>query len=64
MMKTRVYFNGVIIAFLVSLLFSCKSDNTNDAIFLPKILGKTGEVLVVLRKEKWEGDLGQAFRDL
>ena len=64
MMKTRVYINGVIIAFLVSLLFSCKNDNTNDAIFLPKISGKTGEVLVILRKEKWEGDPGQAFRDL
>jgi len=63
-MKTREYFKSVILLILVSLLFSCKSDNTTDAIFLPKISGKTGEVLVVLRKEKWEGDLGQAFRDL
>ena len=63
-MKTRKYFNSVIIAILVSLLFSCKSDNTNDAIFLPKISGKTGEVLVILKKEKWEGALGQTFRDI
>ena len=62
-MKTREYFKSAIVIILVSLLFSCKSDNTNDAILLPKISGKTGEVLVVIKKEKWESDLGQAFRD-
>ncbi|MBE9512434.1 MAG: DUF4837 family protein [Bacteroidetes bacterium] len=63
-MKTRKYFKSGLIIILVSFLFSCKSDNTNDAIFLPKISGKTGEILLIVKKEKWEGDLGQAFRDL
>ena len=39
-MKTREYFKSAIVIILVSLLFSCKSDNTNDAILLPKISGK------------------------
>ena len=63
-MKTRECLKSVIIIILVSFLFSCKSDNSNDAIFLPKISGKTGEVLVILKREKWEGAPGQAFRDL
>ena len=63
-MKTRECFKSIFIVVLVSFLFSCKSDNSNDAIFLPKISGKTGEVLVILKSEKWEGVPVQAFRDL
>ncbi|MCK4701206.1 MAG: DUF4837 family protein, partial [Bacteroidales bacterium] len=63
-MKPRKYFKSGLIIILVLFLFSCKSDNTSDAIFLPKISGKTGEVLLIIKKEKWEGGLGQAFKDL
>jgi len=60
-MKTRKYFKSGLMIILVLFLFSCKYDNTNDAIFLPKISGKTGEVLLIIKKEKWDGDLGHAF---
>ena len=63
-MKLGKYFKNGLIIILVLFLFSCKCDNTSDAIFLPKISGKTGEVLLIIKKEKWEGDLGQAFQDL
>jgi len=63
-MKPRKYFKSGLIIILVLFLFSCKHDNTSDGIFLPKISGKTGEVLLIIKKEKWEGDLGQAFQDL
>ncbi|MCQ2160875.1 MAG: DUF4837 family protein [Bacteroidales bacterium] len=44
-------------------LISCNSKKTIKAL-LPNVSGKAGEVLVVIEKEKWDGDLGDAIRGL
>ena len=42
------------------LLTSCKNDKKKQ--FLPNVSGKAGEVLVVIDREYWEGNLGVAIR--
>ena len=32
--------------------------------FLPNVTGKSGDILVVTTKERWNGEVGQAFRDI
>ncbi|MCH7657343.1 MAG: DUF4837 family protein [Bacteroidetes bacterium] len=63
-MKTWKYHKSILIIIIISFLFSCNSDYKRDATLLPKISGKTGEILLVISKKKWEGDMGQAFRDI
>lgn len=63
-MEISRYFKIILVITVIPLLFSCKNENKKDEILLPKISGKTGEVLLIIKKEKWEGDLGTAFRDL
>lgn len=41
-------------------LFSCK----NQKALLPSVSGKAGEILVVMEKPDWEGNLGGEVRDL
>ena len=41
---------------------SCKNQNRKP--LLPSISGKAGEVLVVINKEHWEGEVGNELRDL
>lgn len=44
----------------VASLFSCKESRKP---LLPNVSGKAGEVLVVIERENWEGDLGVAIRE-
>lgn len=47
------------IAAILPALFACKSNRT----LLPNVSGKAGEVLVVIEREQWEGNLGVAVRE-
>lgn len=56
-MKTRLF-----ILFACALvLVGCKGGNKKN--LLPNVSGKAGEVLVVIEREQWEGNLGIAIRD-
>ena len=44
----------------ISAFNSCSSGN----VVLPNVSGKAGEVIIVMDKDNWEGDLGTAVRDL
>ena len=39
---------------------ACKNNNGN---LLPNVSGKAGEILVVIEREQWEGDLGNNIRE-
>lgn len=43
-------------------LIGCK--NANKKSLLPNVSGKAGEVLVVIDREQWEGNLGVSIRDI
>ena len=43
-------------------LAGCKSKNGRS--LLPNVSGKAGEVLVVIERQQWEGNLGVAIRDV
>lgn len=49
----------ILVAAAISALVSCK----NSAPLLPTISGKAGEVLVVIEKSEWDGDLGETVRN-
>ena len=60
----RVY---TLIVFVLALVFiqSCKnSDSERGGSLQPNVSGSTGEVVIVLDKEKWEGEMGDEIRDL
>jgi len=50
-----------LIALATVLTVSCKNSGKNNAV-LPNVSGKAGEVLVVLDKADWEGNLGNEIR--
>ncbi len=50
-------------ATILMTVVSCNPSKHKKAL-LPVISGKAGEVIVVLGKDNWEGNLGNAFRDL
>lgn len=52
-----------IICFLVALAALVSCGHSGKAL-LPNVSGKAGEVIVVLDKSEWEGNLGGAVRDL
>lgn len=52
-----------IICFLVALASLVSCGHSGKAL-LPNVSGKAGEVIVVLDKSEWEGNLGGAVRDL
>ncbi len=52
----RVFWAGLVLAALVS----CK----NSKALMPNISGKAGEVIVVIDRGDWEGNLGNAVREL
>ena len=51
----------VLVACVLSLA-GCKQGNKKN--LLPNVSGKAGEVLVVIEREQWEGNLGVAIRDV
>ena len=50
-----------VLAACVLSLFGCKGGNKKA--LLPNVSGKAGEVLVVIEREQWEGNLGVAIRE-
>lgn len=50
----------LIIIAVLSILSGCK----NTKVLLPNVSGKAGEVVVVMDKDNWEGELGDRTRDL
>ena len=46
----------------VAALTGCK--NRNKRALLPNVSGKAGEVLVVIEREQWEGNLGVSIREV
>lgn len=51
----------IVLAAALSLLHSCKG---SQKALLPNVSGKAGEVIVVMGKGDWEGNLGNQTRDL
>ena len=47
---------------MVLALAGCKGGNRKP--LLPNVSGKAGEIVVVIDKDNWEGDIGNAFREL
>ena len=47
---------------MVAALTGCKG--TGRAPLLPNVSGKAGEIVVVIDKDNWEGDVGNAIREI
>ena len=52
----------MVLAACVLSLLGCKQGNKKN--LLPNVSGKAGEVLVVIEREQWEGNLGVAIREV
>ena len=50
-----------LLAFLMPLLTSCDDDKSS---YMKTVTGKAGEVIVVLDKANWDGEVGTAVRDV
>ena len=50
------------LAAMVLALAGCKGRNRGP--LLPNVSGKAGEIVVVIDKDNWEGDIGNALRDI
>lgn len=50
------------LAGVLAMLASCKDGSSKP--LLPNVSGKAGEVIVVMNKDDWDGNLGAATRDL
>ena len=58
----KLHFTRILAFALCVLAFAgCKSGNKKA--LLPNVSGKAGEVLVVIEREQWEGNLGVAIRE-
>ena len=47
---------------MVAALAGCKSHSRGP--LLPNVSGKAGEIVVVIDKDNWEGDIGNALREI
>lgn len=45
------------------IVVSCSNKNTDKSIYLPSISGKAGDLLIVMEKPQWEGEIGSILRD-
>ncbi len=60
-MKKRItYFYLVLVSLSALFAGGCNSNNTPT---LPTVSGKAGEVIVVMDKSRWEGEIGDLLRD-
>ena len=57
----KALFKLAVIAAMIAAVVSCKS---NGRSLLPNVSGKAGEVIVVIDREGWEGNLGNEVRGL
>ena len=60
-MNFRLTTTLMALAAVLCLAGGCK--NAKKGTLLPNVSGKAGEVLVVIEREQWEGNLGVAIRD-
>ena len=58
-MKHFIHLTAVLACILA--LAGCKQGNKKT--LLPNVSGKAGEVLVVIEREQWEGNLGVSIRE-
>ena len=58
-MKTLLKISALVA--MVASLVGCKS---SGAPLLPNVSGKAGEIIVVIDKDNWEGDVGNAIREI
>ena len=54
----------VTLVLLTLTLLGALSCNRSTRVLLPNVSGKAGEVIVVIDRENWEGNLGNAVRDI
>ena len=47
---------------MVAALAGCKGRGRGT--LLPNVSGKAGEIVVVIDKDNWEGEIGNAFREI
>ena len=50
--------------FLLTMLLGLAACSNNPKALLPNVSGKAGEVIVVIDRDNWEGNLGNAVRDI
>lgn len=62
MIMKRYLLMAAAVAACVLALAGCKNDKKKQ--LLPNVSGKAGEVLVVIEREQWEGNLGVAIRNV
>ena len=64
-MKKFSFFAIKLIFLLSSLavISGCKG-NKNTKVLLPNVSGKAGEIVVVIERGEWEGNLGNTLRDI
>lgn len=56
------YFRFMALVAAALALGACKSNNGRS--LLPNVSGKAGEVMVVIEREQWEGNLGTSIREI
>lgn len=64
-MRNRLFFRTAFLMLMsILLLASCNSKPKDREKYLPNITGNAGEVLVVINKGYWEGELGSTLREI
>lgn len=64
-MRNRVFFRTAVLLLLSALvLTACNRKPKDREQYLPNITGNAGEVLVVINKGYWEGELGSTLREI
>ncbi len=64
-MRNRIFFKSAVLLLLSALvLTACNRKPKDMEQYLPNITGNAGEVLVVINKGYWEGELGSTLREI
>ena len=64
-MRNRIFFKSAVLLLLSALvLTACNRKPKDREQYLPNITGNAGEVLVVINKGYWEGELGSTLREI
>ncbi len=64
-MRNRIFFRTAVLLLLTALvLTACNRKPKDREQYLPNITGNAGEVLVVINKGYWEGELGSTLREI
>ena len=64
-MKRHILRLALLIVALTTILTSCGNKTPKDRTqYLPNITGNAGEVLIVINKSYWEGELGSTLREI